>query len=51
MKYKICWKSKITGYTGEGEPVLDEAEANQIVEDLNKEWTDLEHWAVGVENA
>lgn len=45
MKYRICWTAIVTGYTQKGEAVLDKDEAEQIVDDLNREWPNLLHWA------
>ncbi len=45
MKYRICWKSKQTGSTGQGEPVFSSREIAQTTADeFNKEYPDLEHW-------
>lgn len=44
MKYRICWKEKETGYSSKSEAVLEEKESQQIVDDLNQEWPELEHW-------
>ena len=50
--YKICWKSKITGATGCGEPVFTtEKSAQDTADYFNKDYPYLEHWVeyVGVQ--
>lgn len=41
----IAWKSKVTGFTGHGQPIPVET-ALTAVEDANKAYPDLDHVAV-----
>ncbi len=48
--YKICWKSKITGATGCGEPVFTtEKSAQDTADDFNRQYPYLEYWVEYVE--
>lgn len=42
-KYRIMWKSRLTGTTGNGEYV-DEEIARAWLEKANKEHPEIEHW-------
>lgn len=46
--YVIAWKSKITGKTGQGTAKFSKAEADRIVEEANRQYPDLYHWAKAV---
>ena len=48
--YKICWKSKVTGATGRGEPVFTtKKSAQDTADDFNENYPYLEHWVEYVE--
>lgn len=40
---RICWISKLTGFTQKGEP-LDDATADRECDQLNKEFPTHYHW-------
>lgn len=44
----IKWKSKITGFEGQGEPVSDEV-ATSWCNEMNAKYPMLEHWTEVVE--
>jgi hypothetical protein len=45
MKYRIAWRSRITGATGHGEPVFRTLKmVDEIVKQLNRERPELSHW-------
>ncbi|HEV2210031.1 MAG TPA: hypothetical protein VG167_14715 [Verrucomicrobiae bacterium] len=41
--YVIRWKSKINGRAGKGTKLFDKGEAEQLVQELNREYPDIEH--------
>ena len=43
MKFRVCWRSKATGYTGQGKP-LDERLARAWVEAMDVAHPYIEHW-------
>jgi hypothetical protein len=42
-KYIIQWKSKQNGRTGRGTKLFDRGQAEELVEELNQEYPDIEH--------
>lgn len=51
MKYRIKWKSKETGYEGQGEPVFNTKEmAEKTVARLNAQHKDVLHWIEAVDS-
>jgi hypothetical protein len=44
--YVIQWKSKVNGRAGRGTKLFDRAEAEQLVEELNREYPQIHHEAV-----
>lgn len=45
MKYRIAWRSLLTGYEGHGQYLFDEATAREIARCANLEWTGIAtHW-------
>ena len=44
--YVIQWKSKVNGRAGRGTKVFEQEEAEQLVEELNSEYPDIEHQLV-----
>ena len=48
MKYKIVWKSKITGFTGEGEPDDDYLMLKRVAEEIDRKYPELTHEVVPV---
>ena len=40
----IFWQSRITGYCGNGSNPLPKNVAEDMVRELNKEFTELTHW-------
>jgi len=49
--YVIQWKSKANGRAGRGTKRFDKEEADQLVEELNREYPQIEHEAVAVTGA
>ena len=45
-KYVIRWKSKVNGRAGRGTKHFERAEAERLVEELNREYPQIEHEAV-----
>ena len=44
MKYRIAWRSKLTGYEGHGEYIFATLEEAQDAADYaNKHWLGIEH--------
>jgi hypothetical protein len=41
--YLIQWKSKVNGRKGRGTKLFDRAEAERLVEELNREYPQIEH--------
>jgi hypothetical protein len=47
MSFAIHWKSKITGFQGNGENCLTFSQAQKYIKHLNKNYNDIEHYMVG----
>ena len=45
--YYIQWKSKVNGRAGKGSKSFDREEAEQLVEELNREYPQIHHEMVG----
>jgi hypothetical protein len=45
-KYVIRWKSKVNGRAGRGTKHFERVEAERLVEELNREYPQIEHEAV-----
>ncbi len=43
MKYVIRWKSKVNGRAGRGTKEFSHDEAQQLADELNREYPDIEH--------
>ena len=43
--YVIQWKSKVNGRAGRGTKRFEKEEAERLVEELNREYPDIEHSA------
>ena len=41
--YVIQWKSKVNGRAGRGTKLFDREEAGRLVEELNREYPQIEH--------
>lgn len=50
MKYAIHWRSKITDATGHGTTGFAKQTAQQIVNNLNKNFPQLVHWIMPIQN-
>lgn len=46
ISYVIQWKSKVNGRAGRGTKRFEKDEADQLVEELNREYPQIEHEAV-----
>lgn len=46
MSYVIQWKSKVNGRAGRGTKQFAKEEAERLVEELNREYPQIEHQAV-----
>jgi len=44
--YVIQWKSKVNGRAGRGTKMFDRREAEQLVEELNREYPQIDHEVV-----
>jgi hypothetical protein len=44
--YVIQWKSKVNGRAGRGTKRFEREEANRLVEELNREYPEIEHIAI-----
>jgi hypothetical protein len=44
--FAIQWKSKVNGSTGRGTKTFDHEEAARLVEELNREYPQIEHEVV-----
>lgn len=44
MKYRINWRSKITNNEGCGQYRFSKEEAEKLVNELNSEYPELNHW-------
>ena len=40
----LCWRSKITGATGQGTMALDRATAQAWLKEAKAKYPELEHW-------
>jgi len=49
--YVIQWKSKINGRAGQGTKRFDKDEAERLVEELNREYPQIEHQAIAAREA
>lgn len=45
-RYVIQWKSKVNGRCGRGTKSFEQEEAENLVEELNREFPQIEHQAV-----
>jgi hypothetical protein len=43
--YILKWKSKLTDYEGQGTLSYPKKMCDQLVEDANKDFPNIEHWA------
>lgn len=46
--YVIQWKSKVNGRAGRGTKQFEKPEAERLVEELNREYPQIEHEAVAL---
>jgi hypothetical protein len=46
ISYVIQWKSKVNGRAGRGTKRFEKEEVEQLVEELNREYPQIEHQAV-----
>jgi len=46
VAYVIQWKSKVNGRAGRGTKQFERREAEQLAEELNREYPDIEHEVV-----
>jgi hypothetical protein len=46
MSYVIQWKSKVNGRAGRGTKRFEKEEADRLVEELNREYPEIEHTAI-----
>jgi hypothetical protein len=44
--YVIQWKSKVNGRAGQGTKRFEKEEVDQLVEELNREYPQIEHRAI-----
>jgi len=44
--YIIQWKSKVNGRAGRGTKRFEKEEADQLVEELNREYPEIEHHSI-----
>jgi predicted DNA-binding WGR domain protein len=49
--YVIQWKSKVNGRAGRGTKLFDREEAQRLVEELNREYPQIEHGFVEAQPA
>ena len=49
--YVIQWKSKVNGRAGRGTKRFEKDEVEQLIEELNREYPQIEHEAVAVSAA
>jgi hypothetical protein len=46
-RYRIAWRSILTGAVGYGEPVFwSRTIAQHVADQLNDDWPDMDHWVV-----
>ena len=48
-KYVIQWKSKVNGRAGRGTKRFDRDEGEELVQELNRDYPDIEHELAGAE--
>jgi len=46
MSYVIQWKSKVNGRAGRGTKRFEKEESDRLVEELNREYPEIEHASV-----
>ena len=46
ISYVIQWKSKVNGRAGRGTKRFEKEEADRLVEELNREYPEIEHAAM-----
>ena len=46
ISYVIQWKSKVNGRAGRGTKRFEKEEADRLVEELNREYPEIEHASV-----
>lgn len=45
QRWRIAWRSRVTGAEGRGEAIFDSPEqAQQMCDKANHKWPELEHW-------
>jgi hypothetical protein len=49
--FVIQWKSKVNGRAGRGTKLFDRVEAERLVEELNREYPQIEHEVVAAKPA
>lgn len=49
--YVIQWKSKVNGRSGRGTKLFGKEEAEQLVQELNREYPQIEHGLAEVQSA
>jgi len=49
--YVIQWKSKVNGRAGKGTKRFQKEEAEQLVQELNREYPQIEHHAVPMDES
>jgi hypothetical protein len=42
--YRICWKSQLTGFIGNGEYMFTHDDAKECIDILNKKYPYIKHW-------
>lgn len=42
-RYRVCWRSTVTGTTGHGDYVFDRAGAESMVRAMDREYPELSH--------
>jgi hypothetical protein len=47
-RYIIQWKSNVNGRVGRGTKQFEKEEADRLVEELNREYPEIEHQAIAV---
>ena len=49
-KYVIQWKSKVNGRAGRGTKLFERDEGEELVQELNRDYPDIQHELVKAEN-
>jgi len=49
--FVIQWKSKVNGRAGRGTKLFDKEQADQLVDELNREYPQIQHEALEVQSA